>query len=103
MKVRIKPHPAVWNELKIVGLPYWYNLGTKDGRVQYRKVMIMLEPEKKELLSANEQKSYEPVSEVIEEREKVIPSILEDKRLIIEEYDDENLPKTRRQSKGGDS
>ena len=92
MKVRIRPHPEVFKGLGIKGIPYWYNTGVVEGHQGYRKVMMMLEP-KKEILSPNEQKIYEPVTEVIDEKEKVPPSILEDKRLIVEEYDEETRPR----------
>lgn len=100
MKVRIRPHPEIWEEFGIKGISYWYRIpGVQtSGHQGYRKVMIMLELNKS-LLSPNEQKFYEPVAEVIDEKENVPPGILEDRRLIVEEYDEETSPKTKKQNK----
>ena len=100
MKVRITLHPEIAKEFGIKGIPYWERIPNVEanGHIGYKKYMIMTEA-KKELLSPNEQKFYEPVTEIIAEKGNVSPALLEDKRLIIEEYDEETSPKTKKQNK----
>lgn len=103
MKVKLRPHLAIWKEFKIIGYPVFKRIEglVPVGHAGLEKLMIMIEP-KKELLSANEQASFTPVTEVIMEKEDIPASVLNDRRLIVEEYDEGPSPKMKRQNKGGD-
>ena len=101
MKVRIRLHPGVCNELGIKGLPYWYKIPgvPQTDHSGYRKV-VLVQDLKDLVLPPQTAEEYELVTEVIDEKENVASAFFTDLRCIVEEY--EPLPKDEKKIiKGG--